>query len=65
MLPGHDYNVTGTTDFRARLYKLNIVLSPADAPNALPIDQRQKTVTARLAGTILLKGALGTAADRP
>jgi hypothetical protein len=65
MLPDRGYNVTGTTDFRARLYKLDIVLSPADAPNALPIDEHQKTVTATLAETILLQGALGTAADRP
>jgi hypothetical protein len=28
MLPDRGYNITGTTDFRARLYKLSIDLRP-------------------------------------
>ena len=59
MVPDRGYNLTGTTDFRARLYKLDIVFNPAADPNALPVEERQKTVTATLAETILLKEAAG------
>jgi hypothetical protein len=59
MLPDRGYNLTGTTDFRARLYKLDIVFNPASDPNALSADERQKTVTATLTETILLKEASG------
>jgi hypothetical protein len=58
MLPDRGYNVTGTTDFRPRLYKLDIVFNPTVDPNALPLE-RQKTVTVKLAETILLKEASG------
>jgi hypothetical protein len=59
MLPDRGYNVTGTTDFRARLYKLEIGFNAAPDPKALPVDERQKTVTATLAETILLKEGSG------
>jgi len=59
MLPDRGYNLTGTIDFRARLYKLEIVFNPASDPNALPADERQKTVTATLVETALLKEISG------
>jgi hypothetical protein len=59
MLPDRGYNVGSTTDFRARLYKLNIVFNPPADPNALTAEKRQNTVTATLAETILLKEASG------
>jgi hypothetical protein len=59
MLPDRGYNITGTTDFRARLYKLAIVVNPAADPAALPIEARQKAVNATLTETILLKDAAG------
>jgi hypothetical protein len=59
MLPDRGYNITGTTDFRARLYELGVIFNPASDPSALPADERQKTVTATLAETILLKEASG------
>jgi hypothetical protein len=57
MLPDRGYNVAGTTDFRARLYKLVIVFNPPADPVALPADARQKTVSATLTDSILLKEA--------
>jgi hypothetical protein len=59
MLPDRGYNLGGTSDFRARLYKLEILFNPASDPNALSADERQRTVTAKLAETILLKEASG------
>ena len=59
MLPDRGYNVTGTTDFRARLYKLSIVFKPTENPGALSADARQSGVTATLADTILLTDAEG------
>lgn len=59
MLPDRGYNVAGTTDFRARLYKLAIIFNPPPDPVALPAEARQKTVTATLTDTILLKDAAG------
>src|SRR5215510_14318881 len=34
LLPDRGYNVTGTTDFRARLYKLSIDFKPSYDPSA-------------------------------
>ncbi len=59
MLPDRGYNITSTIDFRARLYKLDIAFNPAPDPNMLPADERQKTVTATLVETILLKETTG------
>ncbi len=59
MLPDRGHNVGGTTDFRARLYKLDIVFNPPVDPNALPAEERQKALTATLAETILLREASG------
>src|SRR5262252_1442421 len=59
MLPDRGYNVGGTTDFRARLYKFSIALKPADTGSAPPDDARQRGVTAELIDTILLTDAAG------
>jgi hypothetical protein len=59
LLPDRGYNVAGTTDYRPRLNKLSIVLQPAADPSALPVEQRQKTMTATLADTILFSDAEG------
>jgi hypothetical protein len=59
ILPDRGYNVTGTTDYRARLNKLSIVLKPADDPAALAAEERQRTVAATLTDSILLTDAVG------
>jgi hypothetical protein len=56
MLPDRGWNVAGTADYRARLNKLSITFKPADA--AMPAD-RQRSVVATLADTILLTDAAG------
>ena len=43
-LPDRGYNITGTSDFRARLYRISIVFKPTENPAALPADVRQNTV---------------------
>src|SRR5258707_7572965 len=59
LLPDRGYNITGTTDFRARLYKLSIAFKPAADPSTLPADARQRGVVATLTDTILLTDAAG------
>jgi hypothetical protein len=59
LLPDRGYNVSGTIDYRARLNKLSIVFTPVSDPNALPAAERQRTVAATLADTILLTDAAG------
>src|ERR1043166_1484267 len=51
LLPDRGYNVSGTIDYRSRLNRLEIVLTPAAQPEAMPADERQRTVAARLADT--------------
>jgi hypothetical protein len=59
LLPDRGYNVTGTIDYRARLFRLGVVLhAPAD-PGALPADARQHTLDLKLADTMLLRDAAG------
>src|SRR5215472_3135372 len=53
-LPDRGYNVAGTTDYRARLNKLSVTFKPLVDPTALPVAERQNTVAATLADTILL-----------
>ena len=48
MLPDRGYNVGGTTDYRARLYKLSIAFKPLDDPAAVPEAERQNSVVATL-----------------
>lgn len=61
LLPDRGYNVAGTTDFRARLYKLSILFKPTDNPSQLPAEQRQKTVAITVSDTMLL----GDTANKP
>jgi len=59
MLPDRGYNVTGTSDYRARINKLFITFKPLDDPTAVPPAERQKSVEATLTDTILLTDAAG------
>src|SRR5512132_738068 len=59
MLPDRGYNVTGTSDYRARINKLFIAFKPLDDPTAVALAERQKSVEATLTDTILLTDAAG------
>jgi hypothetical protein len=59
LLPDRGYNVSGTIDYRSRLNKIEIVLTPPPNPEKMPADERQRTVAARLADTILLTDSAG------
>jgi hypothetical protein len=59
MLPDRGFNVGGTTDYRARLNTLSIVLTPLTDPTAVPVAERQNSVVATLTDTILLTEANG------
>ena len=59
VLPDRGYNVGGTTDYRARLNKLTITFTPLVDPAAVPVAERQKSVAATLADSILLTDAGG------
>jgi hypothetical protein len=59
MLPDRGFNVTGTSDYRARINKLSITFKPLDDPTAVPVAERQSSVAATLTDTILLTDAAG------
>ena len=59
ILPDRGYNVTGTTDYHARLNVLHVVLKPADDPTAMAAEARQHSLDATLADTIMLTDAAG------
>src|SRR5262249_33534076 len=59
MLPDRGFNVTGTTDYRARINKLFVTFKPLDDPAAVPVAERQNSVAATLTDTILLTDAAG------
>src|SRR5258707_9673805 len=59
MLPDRGFNVTGTSDYRARVNKLFITFTPLDDPAAVPVAQRQNSAAATLTDTILLTDAAG------
>src|SRR5215471_19959496 len=59
MLPDRGFNVTGTSDYRARINKLFITRTPLDDPAAIPVAERQDSVAATLTDTILLTDAAG------
>jgi hypothetical protein len=59
VLPDRGYNVGGTTDYRARLNKLTITFTPLVDPAAVPVAERQKSVAATLADSLLLTDAGG------
>jgi hypothetical protein len=59
LLPDRGYNVEGTTDYRPRVNKISIILTPV-APRSLgDAAKMQATVKATLADTLLLKDAAG------
>ena len=59
ILPDRGYNVAGTTDYRARLNVLRILLNPPHDPVALPVERRQQSLQATLADTIMLTNGSG------
>src|SRR6516162_181133 len=59
MLPDRGFNVTGTSDYRARINKLSITFKPLDDPAAVLVAERQSSVAATLTDTILLTDAAG------
>jgi hypothetical protein len=59
MLPDRGYNVSETTDYRARINKISVTFTPLDYPEAVPLAQRQKSVVATLVDTILLTDPAG------
>src|SRR6266542_3437613 len=59
MLPDRGYNVTGTSDYRARINKLFITFKPLDDPTAVALAERQTSVEATLTDTILLTDVAG------
>jgi hypothetical protein len=59
LLPDRGYNVSGTIDYRSRLNRLEVVLTPTPNPEGLPADERQRTVVVRLADTVLLADPAG------
>ncbi len=59
LLPDRGYNVAGTTDYRARLYKLSIAFKPVADAVGTSVAERQRTVVATLADTIPLVDATG------
>ena len=59
MLPDRGFNVTGTSDYRARVNKLFITFTPLDDPAAVLVAERQSSVAATLTDTILLTDAAG------
>jgi hypothetical protein len=59
MLPDRGHNTEGTRDYRARINKLSIIFKPADDPTVVPVAERQNSVEAKLADTILLTDAAG------
>jgi hypothetical protein len=59
LLPDRGYNVEGTTNYRARLNKLTIQLTPEFGTLPLPTDRQQTGVKATLVDTILLTDNAG------
>src|SRR5262245_12500499 len=59
LLPDRGYNVSGTTDYRTRLYKVSIRFKPVMNPAAIPERNRQRSVVATLVDTIPLTDAAG------
>jgi len=58
-LPDRGYNVAARTDYRTRFYKISITFKPVTDPAALPEKDRQRSVVATVADTILLTDADG------
>src|SRR3954463_7230313 len=59
LLPDRGYNVSGTTDYRTRLYKLSIVFKPVVNSAAIPERRGQGRLVATPRDPILLTDAAG------
>jgi len=59
LLPDRGYNVEGTTNYRPRLNKLAIALTPDAGARVAPAERRQTGVKATLVDTLLLTDAAG------
>jgi hypothetical protein len=59
MLPDRGWNVSGTLDYQVRLNKLAVTFNPVEASPTMPAEDRQRSVVATLADTILLTDAAG------
>jgi hypothetical protein len=59
LLPDRGYNVEGTTNYRPRLNKLAIALTPDAGTGVVPAERRQTGVKATLVDTLLLTDAAG------
>src|SRR5262249_17538999 len=59
LLPDRGYNVEGTTNYRLRLNKLAIALTPDAGARVAPAERRQTGVKATLVDTLLLTDAAG------
>src|SRR5262245_21493359 len=59
MLPDRGYNVRETTDYRARINKVSIPFKPLGDPQAVPLEERQRSIEATLVATILLTDPSG------
>lgn len=62
LLPDRGYNVAGTTDYRARLNTVDVLLTPVAAGATPPAGKEQSGVDAKLADTFLLKDDKGVEA---
>lgn len=58
LLPDRGYNVEGTTDYRARINRIDVTLTPQTAAS-IPADKQQTGVDAKLADTMLLSDDQG------
>jgi hypothetical protein len=59
LLPDRGYNVSGTSDYRARLNKLAVTFTPLADPTAAPVAERQSSIVAKLTDTFLLTDPAG------
>jgi len=59
LLPDRGYNITGTENYRSRIQRLSIAFEPEIDPAALPVAERQRSVSATLIDTIVLTDAAG------
>lgn len=59
LLPDRGYNVEGTTDYRARINRLSVKLTPVAPGVVPPADLRQAGIRATLSATTLLTDAAG------
>jgi hypothetical protein len=59
LLPDRGYNVEGTTDYNARINRIDVTLMPAAAGATLSADKQQTGLAAKLADTIQLTDDAG------